>query len=240
MNNSDFQQRAHTNPWDNTEDFQAALAEAPERQQLLDELQARDRQLLVNPPLALKHRLDAIPEENSGLALWMQWERALPLAASVLLALSVALYFWPQPGTDALSIPDSTLMQAELGNDILQHIRSEPGMLETDKQVTLAEVNEHMDTLGGRFTEDGDSMRITDIKDCWIKGNALHLVVKSQQGTVSVLIMDNAPVDSELPFEDDRFQGVVTPTPRGNLAIVSENAEGIEEVRQVLASHITW
>lgn len=235
MNDKDFEQRLYCDPWDKSPEFMAALEEDSARQALTLEARNQDRQLLVNVPEGLKEKLLGIPAQEAqtdkkqpAVRTWT-WQKVMPLAACLLLALSLSLYYWPNP-TD------------EISREVFSHIYSELLMLEEDKNIELSTVNEHLASFGGKLkVSPTPEVEVSDMKDCQVaRVYSLHLVVKTTTGPVSVLFMSNAPFDEEFPIQDPRFVGIVSPTPRGNLVIVSEKREGITEAKNLMASNLVW
>ena len=45
-------------------------------------------------------------------------------------------------------------------------------------------------------------------------------------------------MDREIVFSDDRFEGLITPTPDGNLVVVDEKEESIQIYSTMLAANI--
>src|SRR5690606_14203317 len=123
-------------------------------------LQSRDQTLLVQPPAALKQQLLALPGKNtsedkgkscqSGKVAdkatektatapltWASLHNALPLVASILLALVVSFYFRPQDKATTAPSENPALSQTHLGEEILRHIHTELDMLEADRQISM-------------------------------------------------------------------------------------------------------
>lgn len=234
MNDQEFEQLAYANPWSDDPAFLDALAEDPARQTLVEALRHQDRLLLVNPPEGLRESLldisrDPIAESTAPAAgndsPWLH--RLLPVAACLLLALTVTLYFMPERPAQVAADPD-TMESAALQQAVLDHIYKEETMLESanDHRYDLQTVNAHLARIGMQLktNEQTRMLEITDLKDCVVaKSQSLHLILRSTEGrAVSVLLLGNAPVEDEFPIDDTRFHGFVMPTQRGNLVIISE------------------
>ena len=244
MNDHEFEQLAFANPWSDEPAFLAALAQDPARQALVDSLRQQDQRLLIEPPPALRDKLLAIasqPAANQPDAGSVRpaasndnrWSyRWLPLAACLLLALTVTFYFFPEPTSDILAdnglAANETPEIAELQQAVLAHIYREESMLEpsNDSHFDLTTVNAHLAQIGMQLqsNEAIRTLEVTSLKDCVVAQNkSLHLVIRSTEGRpVSVLLIDSPPVEQEFPIDDARFHGFVMPTQRGNLVIVSE------------------
>lgn len=242
MNDQEFEQLAYANPWSDDPDFLAAQAEDPSRQALVESLRHQDSLLMVDPPEGLRGILLGISREpmaespasetaeagNDGA--WIR--RLMPVAASLLLALTVTLYFLPdrpvQLAADADTTTPAPAESATLQQAVLEHVHKEETMLGdgNDHRYDLQTVNAHLARIGMQLqtNEQTRKLEVTDLKDCVVaKSRSLHLILRGTGGrAVSVLLIGNAPVEDELPIDDSRFHGFVMPTQRGNLVIISE------------------
>lgn len=245
MNDELFNQRAHANPHDHSPDFIAARGESPEREALVDQLRAFDASLKaglesVSVPDGLKQRLLDIPEgalhPDTGVAAANDsfWRRNFHYAAGLLIAIGVL----------AISLQSNSRPLESL---VLSHIYAELPFLDDETPITLAEANQFMsDYVGKVFIESGDMENVTInfSKDCWVDFDngvkGVHLVMKGNAGPLTVMVIPNTPVDHETAIEDERFNGMITPTPGGNLVVVGEKNESIQQYSTMLAANINW
>ncbi|MBT5484496.1 MAG: DUF3379 family protein [Gammaproteobacteria bacterium] len=245
MNDQLFNDRAHANPHDDSPEFLEAIAQKPERQALLVELKALDSFLksglsAVSAPDHLKQRLLDIPEgtlhpdTNVSAANESFWRRNVQYAAGLVVAL----------GLLALMLPGKVNPMEEL---VFNHIYSELSFLDDDTPIPMAVVNNIMNSqvgIGFRQSPEMNSLEIDVTEDCWVdiqnglKG--IHMVVKGNAGQVTVMVIPNEPIDSELSISDERFEGMITPTEHGNLVVVGEKDEAIQMYSNLLAANINW
>ena len=54
------------------------------------------------------------------------------------------------------------------------------------------------------------------------------------------MVIPNEPIGGQIAISDDRFEGVITPTPGGNLVVIGEKEESIQQYSTMLAANITW
>ena len=91
---------------------------------------------------------------------------------------------------------------------------------------------------------DMSNIEIDVSEDCWVdfqngvKG--VHIVMKGNVGQITVMVIPNEPIGGQIAISDDRFEGVITPTPGGNLVVIGEKEESIQQYSTMLAANITW
>ena len=249
MNDKDFEELAHANPWAQNDEFLNALREKPERELLVNDLKTFDENVLsglsVPAPENLKQKLLDIPEQDNTEeteadalesdkvlrpSFW-QWKKAGPLAASFLL---VGLL-----GFSLLS-PSA---EEFLTNEVIAHVYHEIGALDWELDIDMPEVNEHFSALGGSFETKGDiaSLDVDAVMDCWVaKENSLHMIVKGNVGPVTVMVVPNKPVGESFAIHDKRFEGLVSPTEGGNLIVMGEKEEEIVMYQDLFIANLNW
>jgi hypothetical protein len=69
-----------------------------------------------------------------------------------------------------------------------------------------------------------------------------HLIFEGTQGAVNVIVIviNNRPVSIEYSFHDERFNGIVVPMGEGNMVLVGENNEDLEQYKTLFADNIDW
>ena len=53
-------------------------------------------------------------------------------------------------------------------------------------------------------------------------------------------VINNSPVSGEYSFHDDRFNGIVVPMGEGNMVLVGERNEDLEQYKTLFADNIDW
>ena len=53
-------------------------------------------------------------------------------------------------------------------------------------------------------------------------------------------VINNSPVSVEYSFHDDRFNGIVVPMGEGNMVLVGERNEDLEQYKTLFADNIDW
>ena len=245
MNEQQFLERAHANPHDDSPEFLAAATENAQRQQLLDDLKRFDGALKAGlasaqPPTSLRQALLDIPagsvhpDTSVAAANDSFWRRNFRYVAGLVIALGI-VGIYNQGEANPLE------------EMVFSHIYSEMDFLEDDTPVSLDNVNFIMAALVGnefQSSPDMQNLQINVTKDCYvdfINGlQAVHIVMQGEVGPVTVMVIPNTPVASEFAIADGRFEGVISPTPGGNLVVVGEKSESIQQYSSLLAANINW
>lgn len=158
------------------------------------------------------------------------WRRALPVAAGLILAISIAFNYWPTSNR-------------ALEQEVFAHIYEEIDFLEMDDNVSMATINGIMANVGVQFKERFDfaDIEVQVASDCLIaREHSLHMVVKGEKGPITMMIIPNFPVKNEFSISDSRFEGIISPTPNGNLVVIGEKDESLDRYTILLASNINW
>jgi len=234
MNEDTFQERLWANPDDNSPEFTAAIGSSTQREAHWQAAKHFNRTLtstmkLVQGPDALREKLLRIPEQAANDNSFLQ--RMLPVAAVMLLAISIGLYYQPNAN-------------AELTSDLFGHIYMEEPYYGDGSVITVAEVNSRISPIMEDQMHAGtatDGLEVTFAKDCYIaKQRAMHLVVKGKTGPINVVMIPSQVVDAEISISDQRFNGLVTPASGGTLVIIGNKQEPIAAYRDLLASSLNW
>lgn len=258
MNDIEFRQRAIANPRDTSPEFAAARAESAERQQLVADMIEFDSRLqkafAIEAPQGLKQKLlkpetpesvstDTLVQPAQADAHPRQWVKAMPLAASLVLAIAVALGGFTYMAGSA---------DRAFAEEVMDHLYSEMGLLESNSELTYAEVNQLLDQadVSVRLLEspDGNSaelLKVTGAKDCWILRNdnfhlSMHLVMQGDRGKITVMVVPSSPVKNPINIADNRFDGIITPTEMGNVVVIGEKQEAVSRMSTLVANNIRW
>lgn len=247
MNDLEFRQRALAEPRDRSPEFLAAARESAERQRFLEELLSfedgladglripapeRLRERLRDPEALEAERGAAAPMTGDAPPRRALWTRLLPVAASLLIAVVLGFTYWAERAN------------AQFEEDIFAHVYREISYLEMDNDVDLPLINRYLAAIGGRLEESGETeaLEIHVADDCWVinRDDSVHLVLAGERGPVTVLMVSNSPVRREFEIEDERFAGLVTPTPRGNLVVLGEKSEALTRYQRLFANNLSW
>jgi hypothetical protein len=149
------------------------------------------------------------------------------LAASLVLGVALAAALW-------VSFPAPTLAE-----EVLDHLRHEPYAWDPREPVRAADLDAVLRPDGVRL-RDGHP-EVTYAYRCWLRGRWIpHLVVRTPQGPVTVLMLAHREVARAVPVADHEFTGVVLPAPRGSVAIAARAGVDIAAVAQQVFAAVDW
>lgn len=158
----------------------------------------------------------------------LKMRRWLGLAASLLMMIGIVTGGWLTSSGDTLA------------SDVVAHIYHEPQSLEADSRTVdatllrdlLARHDAHLAAYAGA---------ITYARSCLFRGMPIpHLVVQTEAGPVTVLMLPDERVDAPVRVHKDGFYGRILPADKGSIAIVG-NAPGVTDaVEQRILKVVQW
>lgn len=169
------------------------------------------------------------------------------IAASLVLALGVTFSLT----LDSLSLDNGpSPTDIAFGEDLLYHLHYDLEEIdgisngENYAVLDLAEVNVSMANTGTRLVSHNpnESFDVRSAKPCEIipAYDSAHLVVEGSKGAVSIIVINNSPVDVEFVIRDDRFNGIVMPMGKGNIILVGEQGEDLDQYKSMFTSNVEW
>lgn len=267
MDELEFRERVYANPKEIAREILDASRANPAYQKILAEAVEFENALsaLLNSaelPDGLAARLTAIPARDAlEAAENSQSDDLAPasnvshiqskkqnffqyyaVAASLVLALGV---------TFSLNFDNApSAADAVFGDTVLYHIHRDLEEIDdiTNGQIHtvlgLSEVNISMASAGTRLVshDSSPSFDVRSAKPCEILpayGSA-HLVLAGSQGAVSLIVMNNPPVTVEFPIRDDRFSGIIMPMSAGNMILVGEKNEDLNQYKAMFSENVEW
>lgn len=165
----------------------------------------------------------ALPRRRFGTPAW------LAVAATVTVAAFIGLRMI---AFDPTGLP--------LSEQILRHLDHEPYALRvTDEAVSeqrLAKV-----LPASIATLDHSAGLITYAQSCKINGKVVpHLVIQGERGPITILLMAEEKIDSAEKITGESINGVIIPVGDGSIAIIGEDGENLERVRERVRDSVTW
>lgn len=234
MNDLEFRRQAYADPNSQDEAFLAALAKSPDRQEFVDELKAFDLQLedALNVP---------VPENLADeIILGQSFDetRRLKRKSRVHLALAASVAF---AAGLSLALLNGTPAMQDLSHAALAHQYADGHLMGSiDEQLSMTQANAKLAAFGGELTSDIGHIYAANF--CNIEGiKGVHLVVRGKHGKVSIMLVPpqgDRPVQSQ--FDDGRYQGVIQRHDKGELIIIGEQAEPLEQWKQKMDDSLQW
>ncbi|MGF1688427.1 DUF3379 domain-containing protein [Photobacterium japonica] len=236
MDDLEFRRRLLADPNDNSAEMIDTRNASLANRKLSDELLALDNKL----EQAMK--VD-VPDDLADRILFHQTgqpsTKRYRIPAFIGLAASVAFLaglFLGQFNTTAPSL-HATPALAQIA---LDHVYQEsPFVDHIDEAVSLRQVNAKMSPFGSQF--DQLPGHIYYVNHCGFgKQNALHMVLGTAQGKVTVFVVPNPTGSTPTTFNDDRMQGIVLPIQQADLIVVGEKGQDVTPVAERLKSDLNW
>jgi len=226
MNCLDFRRRVGAEPFAAGEDIAAHRRECAACARHQDELQSMDA--LIKRALAVD--LARIGEAKSVERLpgpAPARRRLLAIAASLVVGLAVGFAL-------LVSAP-----RTSVAREVIDHILHEPGAMDAATPISPGELAGVLDPDGTRLRpEAGD---VTFAARCVFDGRVVpHLVVRTSDGPVTVLMLRHRSLDERVCFYALGFWGVVLRAPRGSIAIVGHGIANPEGVAQKVFEAVDW
>lgn len=226
INCLDFRRRVGAEPAGSDAGLEAHRLECPACARYQDELRAMDamiaRALAVDA--ARIRKSDPAVRPAKVAASRPRW---LALAASIVISLSVGLALWfgsPRPS---------------LAREVIGHVAHEPEAMASATPISPAELASVLDPQGTRLRPGlGD---VSFAARCVFEGHVVpHLVVRMQQGPVTVLLLRHRNVSARVRLAEQGYVGVVLPAPRGSIAVVGRDRQDLEEIAQRVFEAVDW
>jgi hypothetical protein len=141
--------------------------------------------------------------------------RGLAIAASLAAGLLIAITLW-------LGRPNESLAA-----EIVTHVEHEPDSWTRTASVSAAQLAAVLDKSGVRI---GPGMgTVVYASSCWFRGRYVpHLVVRTQSGPVTVMILKSEPLKSTQSFSEDGYSGLLVPSLGGAVAILSRTPMALD------------
>jgi anti-sigma factor RsiW len=201
----------------------AHIESCPECARYRQELQAMDqliyRALAIDAPIETK---SSQPHQKPTTA------RVWRMAASVLLTVLVgAMSLW------LLTPRESFAAEA------IAHVKHEQfSLVRTSETVDQQELEKIL--AASRLRLKPGAARVSYAQSCPFRGQQVpHLVVQTEQGPVTALIVTDAPTQQREHIDEDGFQGDIIPAPRGVIVVLGQNVP-VDAVAKTLLSALEY
>ena len=230
MDDLEFRRRCIVDPFDQDEDFLRKKQQDPEHARFARHQEQFDRNLKatmesVVVPEGLAARVLLRHSLQQRKVRRRTWIRSVALAASILMAVGIGLVF--------------NASRTNLQEIVLAHVYTELDHLNDRKDVQMHDLDTILRKAGHSLEEDLGRVHYANICHIW-KRDGVHLVVQGEIGPVTVLLMPGEHITQRTVVSDERFNGVITPTPDGSMAILGEEGEVIQTIEEKVRSSVRW
>jgi hypothetical protein len=238
MNCLEFRRQVGAEPSSTPAAVAAHREQCPACAGFQDEMQALDRLLgkamrvdVVSgarstpwPATAVAGRVPGTARARHGVVRPRRW---LAMAASLVGGMLLATTLW-------LSYPGPTLAAEVIG-----HVVSDPDALKAGPPLPAQAVTEVLHPSHVRLRPDMGT--VTFAMRCVFEGHVVpHLVVQTDRGPVTVLLLLHRSVGAATRIEEDGYSAVVLPAPRGSIAVVGRDVAGIDAIAQQVFDSVDW
>jgi hypothetical protein len=262
MDELEFRKRVYANPRDLDDETLTAARANPDYQKIVDEALAFEDSLaplMESPevPEGLMAQLLSIPEKDelesptaaqthSNVspirARKQSFFQYYAVAASLVLAVGIVFSLSVNGGPTSADIVFGNELLAHLHHDIEEIDDITNG--ETYEVLGLDEVNFSMANAGTRLVsyDPAQDFDVRSAKPCEILPayRSAHLVLEGSYGAISVIVINNSPVDVEFSIRDERFNGIVVPMAQGNMILVGEKNEDLNQYVSMFSENVEW
>ena len=256
MNEIEFRKRIYASPGVLDQDILEAAQENPAYQKILDESLLLESEIAnvtqsVPIPADLAARLLAIPVSASvtgtadrviSRSSSTNFFQYFAMAASLVLAIGIGAVITLGGGPSPAEIA--------FGSEVIQHLYHEVNEINSINEgtelstVSVPVVVEVMAQADTQFDEEEflSAMPVRFAKPCVVLPGfqSAHLMLHGIRGAVNVIFINNGPVTTEYSIHDERFHGVVVPMIEGNLILIGEQEENLDEIKSLFAQNLSW
>jgi hypothetical protein len=126
-----------------------------------------------------------------------------------------------------------------LAHEIVAHVEYESDSWSQKQPVPASEVNDALANAGVAL--DMSSDKVMYAHSCYFRGHFVpHLVVSTARGPITVIVLPDVKVKRRTTFHEDGMSGVITPAPRGSIAVLALGDENIDAVAQQVQQSVHW
>jgi hypothetical protein len=155
----------------------------------------------------------------------------LAMAASFLIGAVIAGGLW-------LAAPHPSLAA-----DVVAHMAGEPdAWAQTDVAVPPSDLDRVLANAHLRLKPDAGM--VSYAQSCLFRGHRVpHLVVQTEAGPATVMVLVHESVAKALPFDEDGYRGVILPVPgHGSIAVLSRGKDmgAVEKIAGRVENAIEW
>ena len=126
-----------------------------------------------------------------------------------------------------------------LGKDVLSHIEDEVPAVAAGGPVPAERVSRVLEQGGIRLRPGAGE--VVYAKTCRFRGRSVpHLVLQSEGGPVTVLVLREEPVDAPMSFTGGGFSGRIEPAGPGSIAVVAAAGTDLERIAARVRAAVDW
>lgn len=161
---------------------------------------------------------------------------AWALAASLVLALGVALHFHGGfPGKGSEVAPAATHSEQQAARAAISYVLDyEPRLLEENRAGDPGEMRQALLQLGLRLPADGVTVRYLGKCPVVPDGTAEHIVLRTAHGQATLILAPRRPVASREVVTHRNRTAIISPARAGGYMLISDSQETIRSLEKML------
>ena len=122
---------------------------------------------------------------------------------------------------------------------IISHVYHDTHALDVVMDVPKNQIDSLLASYGGKLN--GPIGQVSFLGHCIIGDQTgIHMVLNTPNSKVTVFILPAQAIDQLHLLEDKMLRGILYPSEKGSIAILSEYAESIEQARQTIDQNLNW
>jgi hypothetical protein len=126
-----------------------------------------------------------------------------------------------------------------LADDALSHIEDENAAVAAGGPVTADGVSRVLEQGGIRLRPGAGE--VVYARTCRFRGRPVpHLVLQTENGPVTVLVLREEPVDAQTSFTGGGFSGRIEPAAPGSIAVVAAAGTDLERIAAQVRTALEW
>jgi len=180
--------------------------------------------MMVEPPRDLEARVMLAAAGRTTVN-----RRWLAVAATVLLAVGATL-----------TVLNSSYRPEKLPQHVVKHLYHEAELLvpTSTELVPRKRLLQVLKRTGVQLTEEVEEVIHAGV--CYFRGHLVsHLVVNSDQGPVTVMLLPDEEVAQMMPIEEDGFRGVIVPVKGGSIAVIGSGTHPAR-IQRKFVNAVEW
>jgi hypothetical protein len=187
-----------------------------------------DEQILAALRVPVPQRNAAAVTPNVMAFPRIERRRWMALAASIAGGVMIGSLLW-------VSGPRTSLAE-----DLVRHMAHEPGvMVMSSAPEDASRVEQVMESGGIRLRSDAGM--VSYAQTCPFRGeNVPHLVVQTDAGPVTVMVLRNEKVTAPVKFAEQGYVGTILPAGPGSVAVIGPTGADLSQVAERVAAAVVW
>ncbi|MCW8929794.1 MAG: DUF3379 domain-containing protein [Gammaproteobacteria bacterium] len=238
MDDLEFRKNAVIEPGNQDPEFLKKAKQTPNNHRFVEKQQAFNKTLQstleISTPENLADRIilaqqltqHKLHQTQKRQKQWRNWLGG-SIAASLIIALSLQM------------ILPTTFNSTALAQEVVNHVKNDTHALDVQMNVPKTRIDSMLASYGGRLN--GPIGKVSFLGHCIIgEHTGIHMVINTSEGVVTVLLLPTQKVDKVSLLKESQLSGILYPSLKGSIAIISEQAEAIEETRQHIDQNLNW